>query len=88
MTRMSSDNCRRFPVLSEEPSSSCKLLSLIFCERDVFPLSTKTRSVFLKFPRSITDWIGFGLGWFRKIGHVVLLQKTVERAFPLDVVQL
>ena len=42
----------------------------------------------LKFPRSITDWIGFGLGWFGKIGHVVLLQKTVERVFPLADVQL
>ena len=41
-----------------------------------------------KFPRSITDWIGFGLGWFGKIQHEVFLQKIVERAFQLAVVQL
>ena len=38
-------NFSGFTVLSEEPSSSCKRFSFIFCERDVFPSSTKTRSV-------------------------------------------
>ena len=49
MTRMSSD-FTSFPVLSEEPSSFCKRLSSISCERDVFPFSTKTRSVSSGFP--------------------------------------
>ena len=31
---------------------------------------------------------GFGLGWFGKNQHVVLLQKTVERVFQLAVVHL
>ena len=35
MTRMSSDSFTGFPVLSEEPSSLCKRLSSISCERDV-----------------------------------------------------
>ena len=80
MTRLSS-HFTGFTVLSEEPSSSCKHLPTISCEQDcVFSLHG--------FPRSITDWIGFGLGWFGRAWHVVLLQKTVERAFQLADVQL
>ena len=60
MTRLSSD-FTSFPVLSEEPSSSCKRLSLISCERDVFPFSTKTRSVTSGFPDR--SQIGLGLDW-------------------------
>ena len=63
MTRVSSDSFTSFPVPSEEPSSLRKRLSSISSERDVFPLSIKTFCV-LRFQRSITDWIGFGLGWF------------------------
>ena len=50
-----------FPVLSEEPSYSCKRLSSISWERDVFPLSTKTRSVSSSFPDR--SQIGLGLDW-------------------------
>ena len=60
MTRMSSD-FTGFPVLSEEPSPSCKRLSSISCERDVFPFSTKTRSVTSGFPDR--SQIGLGLDW-------------------------
>ena len=60
MTRMSSD-FTGFPVLSEEPSSSCKRLSSISCERDVFPFSTKTRSVTSGCPDR--SQIGLGLDW-------------------------
>ena len=46
----------------------------------------------LRFPRSITDWIGFGLGldWvgLESSTRGELLQKTVERVFQLAVVQL
>ena len=86
MTRMSSDNFTGFPVLSEEPSSLCKHLSSISCEREVFPLSTKTRSVSSGFP----DRSQIGLGLVGLVGrlHVELLQKTVERVFQLAVVQL
>ena len=57
----------RFPVLSEDPSSLCKRLSSISCERDVFPFSTKTRSVSSGFPDRSQIWIGFGLGLFGKL---------------------
>ena len=60
ITRMSSD-FTGFPVLSEEPSSLCKRLSSISCERDVFPFSTKTRSVTSGFPDR--SQIGLGLDW-------------------------
>ena len=49
-----------FPC-SEEPSSSCKRLSSISCERDVFPFSTKTCSVSSSFPDQ--SQIGLGLDW-------------------------
>ena len=65
---MSSDTkLSGFPDLSEEPSSLCKRLSSISCERDVFLLIHKNTFCVLRFPRSITDWIGFGLGWFGKL---------------------
>ena len=88
LKRMSSDSFTSFPVLSEEPSSSCNRLPTISCEWDVFPFSTKPVFRLHKFPRSITDWIGFGLGWFGKIQHEVLLQESVERAVQLADVQL
>ena len=63
MTRMSSDSFTGFPVLSEEPSSLCKRLSsILWTGRFSFP--HKNTFCVLRFPRSITDWIGFGLGWF------------------------
>ena len=52
-----------------------------------FTFHNKNTFCVLRFPRSNTDWFGFGLGWFGKF-HVVFLQKTVERVFPLAVVQL
>ena len=66
MTRMSS-HFTGFPVLSEEPSSLCKRLSSISCERDVFSFLHKNTFCVLRFLRSITDWIGFGQGWFGKL---------------------
>ena len=42
----------------------CKRLSSISFERCVFPLSTKTRSVFPSFPDQSQIGLGFGLGWF------------------------
>ena len=50
-----------FTVLSEEPSFSCKHLPTIFREQDVFPFSTKTRSVSTGFP--VRSQIGLGLDW-------------------------
>ena len=50
-----------FPVLSEEPSSSCNRLPTISCEWDVFPFSTKTRSISTGFP--VRSQIGLGLDW-------------------------
>ena len=64
-----------FPVLSEEPSSSCKRLSSISCERDVFPLSTKTCSVSSGFPDR--SQIGLGLDW-------VGLESLTRGASPKD----
>ena len=52
MTRMSSDSFTGFPVLSEEPSSFCRRLSSISCERHVFPQVSPDRSQ-----------IGLGLDW-------------------------
>ena len=40
------------------------------------------------FPRSITGWIGLGLGWFGRFSTKCFSQKTVERSFQLAVVQL
>ena len=79
MTRLSS-HFTGFTVLSEEPSSSCNRLPTISCERDVF-LSPQVSPFDPKL-----DWVWIGLAW--KIQHEVLLQKTVERAFQLAVVQL
>ena len=56
MTRLSSDSFTGFPFLSEEPSSLCKRLPTISCEWDVFPFSTKTRSVSTGFPEKIPNW--------------------------------
>ena len=86
MTRLSS-YFTGFPVLSEEPSSSCKRLPTISCERDVFPFSTKTRSVSSGFPdRSqiglVLDWVGL------EDSARGASPKTVEQAFQLAVVQL
>ena len=39
------------------------------------------------FPRSITNWIGFGLGWFGRFSTRCFSKKTVEQAFQLAVVQ-
>ena len=75
MTRMSSDSFTGFPVLSEEPSSLCKRLSSISCERDVFPFSTKTRSVSSGFPDR--SQIGLGLDW-------VGLESLTRGASPKD----
>ena len=75
MTRMSSDSFTGFPVLSEEPSSLCKRLSSIPSERDVFPLSTKTRSVSSGFPDR--SQIGLGLDW-------VGLESLTRGASPKD----
>ena len=75
MTRMSSDSSTGFPVLSEEPSSLCKRLSSISCERDVFPFSTKTRSVSSGFPDR--SQIGLGLDW-------VGLESLTHGASPKD----
>ena len=74
MTRMSSD-FTGFPVLSEDPSSLCKRLSSISCERDVFPFSTKTRSVYSSFPDR--SQIGLGLDW-------VGLERLTCGASPKD----
>ena len=74
MTRLSSD-FTGFPVLSEEPSSSCKRLPSISCERDVFPFSTKTRSVSSGFPDR--SQIGLGLDW-------VGLENSARGASPKD----
>ena len=88
MTRMSSDSFTGFPVLSEEPSSLCKRLSSISCERDVFSFLHKNTFCVLRFPPidHRLDWVWIGLVW--KIQHEVLLQKTVEQAFQLADVQL
>ena len=51
---------------------------------------SREQDVFLllhKFHRSITDWIGFGLGWLGDPLEV-LLQVTVERVFQLADVQM
>ena len=74
MTRMSSD-FTGFPVLSEDPSYFCKRLSSISGERDVFPLSTKTRSVSSGF--SYRSQIGLGLDW-------VGLKRLTHGASPKD----
>ena len=74
MTRVSSD-FTGFPVLSEEPSSLCKRSSSISCERYVFPLSTKTRSVSSGFPDR--SQIGLGLDW-------VGLESLTRGASPKD----
>ena len=63
------------PVPSEEPSSLCKRLSSISCERDVFPLSTKTRSVSSGFPDR--SQIGLSLDW-------VGLENSTRGASPKD----
>ena len=63
MTRLSS-HFTGFPVLSEEPSSSCKPFSSISWERDVSPLTTNTSSVSSGFPDRSQIGFGFGLGWF------------------------
>ena len=60
MTRVSS-HFTGFLVPSEEPSSSCKRLPTISCKRDVFPFSTKTRSVSTGF--SVRSQIGLGFDW-------------------------
>ena len=77
MTRMSSDSSTGFPVLSEEPSSFCKRLPTISCEWDVFPLHKNTFRLH-GFPRSITDWIGFGLGWFGKLNTWCLSKRLLN----------
>ena len=74
MTRLSS-HFTGFPVLSEEPSSSCKRLPTISCEWDVFPFSTKTRSVSTGFP--VRSQIGLGLDW-------VGLEDSARGASPKD----
>ena len=53
-----------------------------------FPYTTKNTFRLHGFPRSIhrLDWVWIGLAW--KIQHEMLLQKTVERAYQLAVVQL
>ena len=87
MTRLSS-YFAGFTVVSEEPSSSCKRLPTISCERDVF-LSLQNTHVLCPQISPIDhrlDWVWIGLVW--KIRHEVLLQKTVERALKLAVVQL
>ena len=83
---MFSDSLSGFPDLSEEPRSLCKRFSSISCERDVFPLFTKTRSVSSGFPDR--SQIGFGLGWFGEFNTLNFSKKTVERIFQLVVVQL
>ena len=76
-----------FPVLVEEPSSPCTHLPTISREQDVFPFSTKKRSVSSGF--TVLSQIGLGLDWVGlEDSHEVLLQKTVERAFQLADVQL
>ena len=75
MTRMSSYFFTSFPVLSEEPSCLCKRLSSISCERDVFPFSTKTRSVSSGFTDQ--SQIGLGLDW-------VGLESLTRDASPKD----
>ena len=80
MTRMSSGSFTGFDDLSEEPSSLCKRLSSISCERDVFSYLHKNMFCILRFPRSITDWIGFGLGWFGKL-HTWCFSKRLLSEF-------
>ena len=80
MTRLSS-LFTGFTVLSEEPSSSCKRLPTISCEWDVFPFSTKNTFCVHRFPRSITDWIGFGLGWFGRF-NTWYFSKRLLNEFP------
>ena len=76
MKRLSS-HFTGFPVLFEEPSSSCKRLPTISCEWDVFPFSTKTRSVSTVSPFDHRlDWVWIGLVW--KIQHEVLLQRLLN----------
>ena len=58
----------RFPVLSEESSSSCKHLPTISCEQDVFSCSTS-------FP--VRSKIGLGLDW-------VGLEDSARGASPKD----
>ena len=48
-----------------------------------FSFIDKNTFCVLRFPRSVTDWIGFGLGWIWRVWHEVLLQKTVEWVFQL-----
>ena len=79
MMRLSS-HFTGFHVLSEEPSSSCRHLPTISCEKHVF-LSPRV----FPFDHRL-DWVWIRLVW--KIQHEVFLQKTVERAFQLADVQL
>ena len=72
---MSSDSLSGFPLLSEEPSSLCKRLSSISCERDVFPLTTNTSYVLSGCPDR--SQIGLGLDW-------VGLESLTRGASPQD----
>ena len=63
-------------------------LSSISCERDVFPFSTKTRSVSSGFPDR--SQIGLGLDWvgLESLTRGASPKRTAERVFQLAVVQL
>ena len=84
---MFSDSFTNFSVLSEEPNSLCKRLSSILCERDVFPLLIKPRSVSPSFPDRTQIGLGLDLVGLENLTRGAS-PKTVERIFRLAVFEL